>query len=172
MGEKAALIILLICCPLLIFIIHIILARTVKSSQQLIAGYAMVVGYLPLICALVVIHRSFNGEISFVIAFIYSVIIYSCLGYTYFHFYNMSETSRRIRLLYEVKRAGHLEQRSIKELYNADDIIRLRLSRLVELKQLVREDDGCYRIVNRILYYSAIVVFGFQKLLGFRNKFN
>ena len=59
-----------------------------------------------------------------------NLIIYSSLAYNYFHFVNMGETARRIRIireLYESK--GGLTMEEILERYNAKDMVRKRMDK-------------------------------------------
>ena len=71
---------------------------------------------------------------------------YAALGYGYFHFINLGETARRVRLLWEFADAGGaLSDEEILRRYNADEIVRVRLGRLLRNGQIV-ERDGRYVI--------------------------
>lgn len=73
------------------------------------------------------------------------LLIYALLGYCYFHFVNMSETARRIRILTELMEVrGGLSLREILERYNARDIIERRLTRLVNNGQVKCEKERYY----------------------------
>lgn len=77
-----------------------------------------------------------------------NLLIYALLGYCYFHFVNMSETARRIRILTELTEVrGGLSLRDILGRYNAGDIIDRRLARLVNNGQ-VKCENGRYYIGN------------------------
>src|SRR3989338_716260 len=53
-----------------------------------------------------------------------NLISYSLLGYCYFHFVNLGETARRIRILFELYEAGDgLGMGEIINRYNANEII-------------------------------------------------
>jgi len=96
-----------------------------------------------------------------------NLLIYALLGYCYFHFVNMGETARRIRILAELAEAGEgLSLREILERYNAGDIIDRRLARLVNNGQ-VRCENGRYYIGNptvltmaRLTAAAKRVIFG------------
>lgn len=84
-----------------------------------------------------------------------NLIIYILLGYCYFHFVNMSETARRIRILLELKAAPEgLSLREILERYNSRDIIESRLARLVSNGQVVCR-NGKYYIGNPAMLIIA-----------------
>ncbi len=94
-------------------------------------------------------------------------VIYILLGYCYFHFVNMGETARRIRILLELKgsRTG-LSLEEILERYNSRDIIECRLARLVNNGQVICK-NGRYYIGNpamltiaRFLAVAKHAVFG------------
>ncbi|OGX29899.1 MAG: hypothetical protein A3F87_03485 [Omnitrophica WOR_2 bacterium RIFCSPLOWO2_12_FULL_51_24] len=77
-----------------------------------------------------------------------NLLIYALLGYCYFHFVNMGETARRIRILLELSEvSGGLSLRDILGRYNARDIIDRRLARLVNNGQ-VKCENGRYYIGN------------------------
>ncbi len=82
------------------------------------------------------------------ITLVNNLLIYALLGYCYFHFVNMGETARRIRILAELGEVpGGLSLREILERYNARDIIDRRLARLVNNGQ-VKCENGRYYIGN------------------------
>lgn len=96
-----------------------------------------------------------------------NLVIYTLIGYCYFHFVNMSETARRIRILTELTEAREgLSLREILERYNSRDIIDRRLDRLVNNGQLKCE-NGRYYIGNltvlmmaRFLAAAKRIIFG------------
>ena len=71
--------------------------------------------------------------------------IYVLLGYCYFHFVNMGETARRIRILTELADAGNgLSLGEILGRYGSKDIIDRRLARLINSGQIRCENGRCY----------------------------
>jgi hypothetical protein len=99
--------------------------------------------------------------------FIVNFLTYSALGYCYFHFVNLCETARRIRIVTELfySKSGLLEQ-EILEAYNANEIIGRRISRLLGHGQVI-EENGRYRIGNPLFLLMAkgveimkLVIFG------------
>lgn len=156
--------------PLLILFIHIVLSRILRNaSAQIVAIRSAVLGYLP--ASLILwrfVFSYFTSSYSAISASIYCFIVYTAFAYTYFHFFNMSETARRIRILYEVYKSGALPCGKIKTLYKSSDIVHLRLKRLVEMERL-KYLDGYYSLNDRILYPAALFIKFWRKLLGFNN---
>lgn len=92
--------------------------------------------------------------------FISNILIYSSLGYCYFHFINLGETARRIRILNEIYHSQDgLTLEDILKRYNSGIIIDLRLNRLLANKQLSFFNNR-YCIKNSLmLYISKVIVF-------------
>jgi hypothetical protein len=84
-----------------------------------------------------------------------NAIIYGCFCYVYFHFNNMGETARRVRLLREMASASRpLTYDEILARYNAEEILGRRLSRLLGAQQITRSGDRLY-ITDRSIYLMA-----------------
>src|SRR3990167_6930334 len=83
----------------------------------------------------------------------------------YFHVFNMSETARRIRILYEIYTAKQLKASEIASLYNAHDMLHSRLERLLSMKQVKLSDDK-YLLDRRSLYYAARIIAWWGNILG------
>jgi hypothetical protein len=87
-----------------------------------------------------------------------STISYVALGYGYFHFINLGETARRVRILTELWESdGGLSMSELLERYDASDIINVRLQRMIHNKQIVLE-NGRYYIGRPIMLYMAKVM--------------
>jgi hypothetical protein len=137
-----------------------------KRPVQQVAIFAIVLAFLCTTAILAVFVwqnlRLFNDVIASVA---YSMIVYWGFATFYFHLFNTSETARRIKLLYEIDKAGSLSETKITDMYSTNDIVRLRLKRLVDTNQL-RLRDGNYSIDNRLLYFAALIVAFWQRVLG------
>ena len=99
--------------------------------------------------------------------FITHLITYVSLGYCYFHFINLGETARRIRILIELSNAQ--EGLSIDEIlirYNAREIVQRRLGRLTESGQIVYKDNRYYIGKNGMLFISKLLSFVKVILIG------
>lgn len=95
------------------------------------------------------------------------------LGYAYFHFVNLGETGRRVRLLRELDAAP--DGLTIDELlarYDARRIVDARLGRLLRSGQLVLA-DGRYRTGRPVMaWMSAAIVFAKKLVLGRASEFD
>jgi di/tricarboxylate transporter len=89
-------------------------------------------------------------------AFFYCMIVYLCLVYTYFHFFNMSETARRIRILIHLLRQN-LSSEQLNKLYGPKQMIQVRLSRLCEMGWLKLTPDGL--VINNKLALKVAQLF-------------
>jgi len=154
--------------PLIVLVIHMAAARVSRNpSRQKVALGSIIFGYVPLLLLLYVpVCGAMPGVSEALRAGAYCLIVYSCLAYTYFHFFNMSETSRRIRILHEIYAKGLLPVDNIPVLYKTSDVVHLRFKRLVEMGQL-KYEGGLYSIDGRILYIAAVVVSSWRTLLRF-----
>ena len=163
METTVKIIVLLAASPLMILTAHIALSRMISRiipgfSRQIICGYAVLSGYIP--TGLLFWFYVTNGQpmgTKALIASLYSLIVYSAIGYSYFHIFNMSKTARRIRILHEIKAAEHLKMTEVEAIYNAKDMFDVRIERLISMRQL-RKYEGKYFIDGKMLYYAAEVV--------------
>jgi hypothetical protein len=101
-----------------------------------------------------------------------NLVIYALLGYGYFHFVNLGETARRVRLMRELYDAPEgLTASQILLRYNAKEIIATRIARLVRNGQIMLE-DGRYRLGSPAfaLISSAIALMK-KAILGRSSEF-
>ena len=92
-------------------------------------------------------------------ALVLNLLIYGSLGYGYFHFVNLGETARRIRILREFDIAGgSLTLTELKARYNASTILEVRLSRLLRKKQLREEGGNLFIALPQVLWMSQALV--------------
>jgi len=104
----------------------------------------------------------FNKDI---FAIFYAFIVYNSLGYAYFHLFNMTETARRIKILFEIKKNKGLAVEKLTEHYKSDFMIETRLHRLIELNQ-IEEVNGKYFIKGKFLLFATIMINGLKKILN------
>jgi hypothetical protein len=105
--------------------------------------------------------------------FVTNLLIYMALGYCYFHFINLGETARRIRIVREIyeARAG-LSRDELLERYQAQQIVDLRLRRLLHNQQIL-ERDGRYYIGSPVMLGMAkSITFLKRCLLGKSSEFD
>ena len=100
-------------------------------------------------------------------------IIYASLGYCYFHFINLGETARRIRILREIYDSKDgLTMEEILQKYNSKEIVDKRIGRLINNGQVLYK-NGRYYIGNpTMLIITKIIVAMKLLLLGRRSEFD
>ncbi|MDP2682208.1 MAG: hypothetical protein Q8P28_05290 [Deltaproteobacteria bacterium] len=165
--------ILLACTPLLMLILQMIAVRIARLrraavSNQLVVLICLVIGHIPMGIAGWFVYLSQLTAASYELtwAVIYGLAVYNALAYSYFHIFNMSETARRIRILYEIYNAKQLKISDIESLYGVDDMLLNRLERLLSMRQ-IKLSGNRYSLNSRSLYYTAKIIAGWGCILGF-----
>jgi hypothetical protein len=98
---------------------------------------------------------------------------YSALGYCYFHFINLGETARRIRILRELYDSKNgLSKDEILSKYNAHQIISKRIERLVNNGQIIFKDGRYYIGHPMMLLIAKIIVMMKCMVLGKKSEFD
>ncbi|MBU1367059.1 MAG: hypothetical protein KJ711_04530 [Candidatus Omnitrophica bacterium] len=98
---------------------------------------------------------------------LYVLIVHNVLGYSGWHIFNMSETARRIRMLYELNLAGRFRYDELADKYGVKNMLDVRLKRLTDMKQ-ISEHNGYFVLKSLLLYRIGIVVLNW----GFFLKYN
>ncbi len=94
-----------------------------------------------------------------------NVTIYSALAYCYFHFLNLGETARRIRIVRELYDFPNgLSMEEILGLYNSRDMVKLRINRLVSNGQILHR-DGNYYIGKPVMLWMARIILLLKRIL-------
>lgn len=155
----------------LTFLMHVFLVRICGAFKKaffrqkgLIASY--LIGFIPLgflFCLWIgtINVKSWPGIFW---SGIYLFFIYSIFSYVYFHFFNMSETARRIRILSEIHRTGSFKKDELIHKYPASDIVSNRLKRLIALRELRLFEDR-YLIGKGLFILPAKMVFYFRGII-------
>jgi len=100
-----------------------------------------------------------------------NIIIYSSLGYCYFHFINLGETARRIRILRELYESnGGLTLDKILKRYNAEAMVELRLQRLISSGQIILKDGRLHVGKPVLSFISKIIILMKLILLGRKSE--
>ncbi len=87
-------------------------------------------------------------------------LIFCALGYGYFHFVNLGETARRIRILLEIRAdGGSLSQERILLAYNARAMVDARLQRLVGKRQVMERDGRLFVRPSFLLFAVRVMAF-------------
>ncbi len=158
-------------CLLIPFAVHLLLVRGFglfrrTELRQKGVFFSVLVGIVPLAAAgLVWAAAAAPGDPAGLIGgLLYLFLIYLLAGYVYFHFFNMSETARRVRLLIESSKTGSLNKADLKKLYPHQDIVSVRIERLTALGELRRSGER-YFLGNRVLLLPAKLIFTLRRLL-------
>jgi len=136
--------------------------------KSLFSGFA--IGLLSLLFVQLI--SAFLGK-TFLPNFTVNIIIYSSLGYCYFHFINLGETARRIRILRELYDSnGGLTLDVILKRYNAKKMVELRLQRLLSNGQVILKDGRLYNGKPVLLLMSKTILLMKSILLGQKSEFD
>ena len=105
--------------------------------------------------------------------FIAHLITYVSMGYCYFHFVNLSETARRIRILRELRDSPEgLDLDQLLARYNARDIIERRIQRLIKNGQIILKNDKYYIAKPVMLLIANILLVLKWIILGKKSEFD
>ncbi len=96
---------------------------------------------------------------------IFFLITYNALAYSFFHVFNMSDTARRIKILSEIRAAGSLRTSELRSSYSSEEMLENRIERLLYSGQIKRSGSG-YVLGSRLLYYAAKAVDLWGRVLG------
>ena len=159
--------IMLVVSPILILALHAVVSRYFTRykpavSRQIVCAICILIGHIPMAMSLWYFVMIDVQEALPTI--LYSLVVYNAIGYSYFHIFNMSETARRIRLLYELYLAGQLKSSDISSSYNPQDILLVRIDRLISMGQ-IKQADNRYMLDGYFLYYVAKVVVFWANLI-------
>ena len=167
----------LLSLPELLHALVPVVSTTVNVLSQLVCvrylgvSYyrSVVIGFV-LGCALTCVAECLyfyrDGVESIPLAF-FNIANYCLLGFGYFSFINIGKTALRVRMLTEMKNSQDgLTLAEILAIYNARDIVDIRVDRLVRNGQLAREDGRFYSKMSITLAIAItidlfkLVVFG------------
>jgi len=102
-----------------------------------------------------------------------NLLTYVALGYCYFHFINLGETARRIRILRELRESKDgLTLEEILERYNALEIIKARLQRMQNNKQIVLRLERYFIAKPSLLYIAKTIALLKWVLLNRQSEFD
>lgn len=86
------------------------------------------------------------------------------IGYVYFHFFNMSETARRIKILTGIHARQFVTQSDVEAYYAGSSALHTRIKRLSDIGQL-RLQNGRFQLNGRILLRAAQLIMVFRSIL-------
>ncbi len=110
----------------------------------------------------------------FISILVTNLITYSALGYCYFHFINLGETARRIRILREIYDSGKagLTMEEILQRYNDREILKKRVNRLLNNRQIILKDEKYFINSPIMLLIAKAIVMLKLVLLGKKSEFD
>lgn len=113
-----------------------VLAQILCARAKMPLLKSVFVGFFAGLAAVPLATRSGAGNMAA------NAAIYAGLGYCYFHFLNLGETARRIRLMREIYEAERpISARELETRYSPAEMLERRIQRLVNTGQL-REQNG------------------------------
>ncbi|MDD4004599.1 MAG: hypothetical protein PHW69_05280 [Elusimicrobiaceae bacterium] len=96
-----------------------------------------------------------------------NLAIYAALGYSYFHFVNLGETARRIRLMRELHDSpAPLTRAELQARYPPAEMLELRIQRLVRAGQLREENGRLYVTGKAVSAMAGLLVLAKLLYLG------
>ena len=101
-----------------------------------------------------------------------NILTCGVLGYCYFHFINLGETGRRIRIVRELLSADGLTLEELLQRYNTSDMVEIRLARLLNSGQIVERNGMLFIKSQFLLRASRIMVLMKKIVLGKTNEFD
>lgn len=145
-----------LCAPFTALILHILVYRLIPAAKKLPRQKLAVLvigGALAFSVGLAIYLRLDWGQV------LNAGLLSTMFGYSYFHFFNMSETARRIRILVEYV-AGIPSSSSG---YDKDKIFGNRITRMGETG-LIIESDGKLQAQNGPILWAAYVILTWRRM--------
>lgn len=102
-----------------------------------------------------------------------NLITYILLGYCYWAYINLGETSLRIRILremYETQKALPIEK--LFSIYNPDNMFEIRMSRLLKYNQIVCKNDRYFIGKSILLLIAKAIVIIKLMIIGKKSEFD
>jgi len=165
--------------PLLAFILNVIaqiflsrISENIGLLKSII--YAFGTGFCVVILGEIYMGVYYSVQNSGIVSIaISNIIIYSALGYCYFHFLNLGETARRIRILRELYESEDgLSMDEILKRYNAREIVQRRAGRLIKSGQIMVKNGKYYIGTPALLIMAKIIVAMKLLFLGKESEFD
>ena len=170
-GPYLIILLITVISVLVPFVIHVFLSRTCRLftdpvARQKGAILSCLLG-LGLVLAALITWVNLNGlsrASDNWWSIVFTIGVYLLWSYVYFHFFNMSETARRIRILLGDPQPPTLKRIDSNQSYTCDKMIKIRLQRLVSLGEL-RKIDNKYLTGKRILVFPSFIISCLHNLL-------
>jgi len=135
-----------------------------KARRQKGAIAAILAGYFPALGGFTVWIINCQEEDSLLMTLGVLLLVYSSFAYAYFHLFNMSETARRIHILSQGGENGFLGKEGVEKNYTGEQMVQIRLERLVALRELTLQQN-LYYPGRMLLLLPARIVFGCRSVI-------
>lgn len=103
--------------------------------------------------------------------YLYFMLTYGGLSFCFFHFNNLGETSIRFRIIRECLRNNNrIALGNLRSLYGSDQIVELRLKRLLLSKKITIKSDRYFAnsilfvIMTKLIYGTKRIIFGRERI--------
>ncbi|TAM45947.1 MAG: hypothetical protein EPN55_06950 [Gammaproteobacteria bacterium] len=161
--------------PLLLILAHVLTCRLSSpehaSPQARLAKLIVVMNVLLLAGVWAVSQAEGWGAADAAGMLAFALIVFNGIAYSYFHFFNMSETARRIRMLIQIQQnGGEMRRENLIGAYTPENMVQARLERLAQMHQVSRSDDGRYRVASRFLITVAYMMEWVKRVLNLRRS--
>ncbi len=159
--------------PVAFFAAHVLLSRYVgrhprlHAPQVLLVQLALAFNLAVLAGTWLIARLEARDAAQTMYMLVFAFLVFNGIAYAYFHFFNMSETARRIRMLLQIRRAGPagLRVQELERQYSQKDMIETRLDRLVRMNQLSLAPDGRYRVAGNTLLWAGRIMGLWRRLV-------
>lgn len=155
--------------PLITFLSHCLVERTLfkvfkpRSPQNALVKFLLLISAVYGVIAIAGWYQSDWTFLDLATLFVFTFMTTLGFGYAYFHFFNMSETARRIHilsLLFEASDLGDAKAKKELDAYDANKMILVRIERMIQMGALEIK-DGKYQTQRGGLALSGLI---FRKL--------
>jgi len=146
--------------PLVCLIFHVLIYRLWRRSHQIPRQkLTVLVALCAMIFSLLLTWSITHSEVES----LHGAIVSLLFGYTYFHWFNMSETARRVRVLVRYVALGLTPQDSARDAYTHDTVLNNRIPRLLETGT-IKLVDGKYEIQRGPLLFATRLILFWRSL--------
>lgn len=162
--------ILLALVPVIGLIINIMIHILSFRFRMLPQLKSIICGFISGIISVVIFTFLFCqqvNELVFLPQLLLNELSYIFLGYCYFHFVNLGETARRIRIIREISESenSRLSETEILSIYNAKKMVQVRLKRLRNNGQILEKDEKYYLNGSPAMKIIAVIILSLKVFL-------
>lgn len=144
-------ILLVLGCILIDFLNFIIIANIFPSvGLYILQFFSFAIASIFLLCSSFFFYEGFQDLFT-------DYLNILCFAYIFFHFNNMGETARRIRILRELHNVKQMSIQALLKNYDSTEQVKLRLQRLLKSNQL-KENNGKLFIGSNTLVYISLMI--------------